>query len=218
MITFSRPRVFVVEQDPAMASSLLSHFRLSGLHTERFESAADFLAEVNSDQPGCVLFDVQTPGMSGVELLEYMKLRNYCIPVIFLTSDGDVHTAVSSMKHGTFDYVEKSEDPNLLYARVLKAIEYDTVLRAELKERHQCASKIKLLTIREIEILKLVVSGLASKQIASTLHISIRTVDKHRGSLMLKLDASNAAELVRIAFESGLTRKTIQPLNMLAMA
>ena len=119
------PTVHVVDDDDAVRSSLRLLLKSVGLPTVTYESARDFLAGYDSDQPGCLVLDVRMPGMSGPELQEELNRRGAMIPVIFVTGHGDIPMAVEAMQHGAFDFLQKPFRDQDLITRVQKALELD---------------------------------------------------------------------------------------------
>ena len=198
------PTVHVVDDDDAVRSSLRLLLKSVGLPTVTYESARDFLAGYDSDQPGCLVLDVRMPGMSGPELQEELNRRGAMIPVIFVTGHGDIPMAVEAMQHGAFDFLQKPFRDQDLITRVQKALELDAQNRAELREASLIRDRYESLTPREREVFQLLALGKANKEVAAMLGLSLGTVKKHRENLQRKLDCHSAAELARLAIREGL--------------
>ncbi|MDP2786061.1 MAG: response regulator [Sulfurimicrobium sp.] len=189
--------VFVVDDDAAMRDSMHWLLESVSLAARMFSSANDFLSAGDLCQPGCILLDVRMPGMSGMELLEQLKDHGILQPVIIITGHGDVPMAVRALKHGAFDFIQKPFNGQELLDRVNAALKLDRENRQHHKEIEGLRSHFDILTVREREIMELVVAGYSSKIIGKKLGISSRTVDIHRSNIMKKLDVRSIAELVQ---------------------
>lgn len=196
--------VFVVDDDAAMRDSMYWLLESVSLAVRMFSSANDFLSAGDLCQPGCILLDVRMPGMSGMELLEQLKDHGILQPVIIITGHGDVPMAVRALKHGAFDFIQKPFNGQELLDRVNAALKLDRENRQHHKEIEGLRSHFDILTVREREIMELVVAGYSSKIIGKKLGISSRTVDIHRSNIMKKLNVRSIAELVqcRLALDS----------------
>jgi FixJ family two-component response regulator len=189
--------VFVVDDDAAMRDSMYWLLESVSLAVRMFSSANDFLSAGDLCQPGCILLDVRMPGMSGMELLEQLKGHGILQPVIIITGHGDVPMAVRALKHGAFDFIQKPFNGQELLDRVNAALKLDRENRQHHKEIEGLRSHFDILTVREREIMELVVAGYSSKIIGKKLGISSRTVDIHRSNIMKKLNVRSIAELVQ---------------------
>lgn len=189
--------VFIVDDDEAMRDSLNCLFEAAHHPCKTFVSAHAFLESRDQHQQGCILLDIRMPGMSGMELLEYLKAQDVQLPIIVITGHGDVPLAVRAMKQGAFDFIQKPFTTQDLLDRVQAA--FNWLLEHRLKDRKQNSlrSHFDALTRREKEIMELVVAGDPSKVIGAKLGISSKTVDIHRSSIMRKLNVRNIAELVQ---------------------
>ena len=153
------------------------------------------------DQPGCLLLDVQMPGMTGPELQHELNLRGAIIPVIFISSHAGVPAAVEAMLHGAFDFLQKPVSHEALLARVRSALDYDAGNRTVLREHDQVTRRFDALTARERDVLSLLIAGRSNKVMASELGLSERTVEVYRARVMKKTAAQSLAHLVRMAME-----------------
>jgi FixJ family two-component response regulator len=192
------PTVFLVDDDAGMLKSLAAVMEVNSLPARTYPSAEAFLADYDPRRPGCLVLDVRMPGMSGVELLERLRAGRVDLPVIVITGHGDVPTAVRSMKLGAIEFLEKPVDPRALLEKVREALERDEARRAEQEEARAARERMEALTNREREVVRLLVAGLSSKQIAGEMGISIKTVEHHRAHVMAKTAAVNVADLVRM--------------------
>lgn len=190
--------VFVVDDDPGVQQALKMLFRSVGHRIEVFTTAQEFLDAYDEQWSGCVVLDVYMPGMSGLELQQRLNERHSILPIVFMTGHGDVPMAVEAMQAGAVDFIQKPFHDEDMLDRVAQAINKDTDNRRVLRERHEIAKRLELLTPREKEIMSLVVNGKANKVIAADLSLSQRTVEIHRARVMEKMQASSLAHLVRM--------------------
>lgn len=188
--------LFVVDDDDAVRKSLTRLLRASGWEVESFATAAEFLARERFPGIGCVLLDYQMPGMNGIALQAEMIRQHMNLPVIFLTARGDIPTTVTAMKQGAVDFLIKPVTESALLVAIEQALHQHISTFSANHERDIILSHIQQLTEREVEVLKLVISGLLNKQIAHQLGIAEKTVKAHRGRVMEKMKASTIADLV----------------------
>lgn len=193
--------VFVVDDNLDVRSSLTDFLQVAGLKARGFESGSEFLSFYKPAMPGCLILDIHMPGMSGIELQENLCAGGFNLPIIIVSGKAVVSDAVKTMKLGTFEFIEKPYDPKFLLARVREALKTDEKRRRENSKLENIRGRFEKLTVRELEILGLVVKGLQSKAIASDIGLSISTVDNHRANLMKKLGAKTAADLTRIVLQ-----------------
>lgn len=188
--------VYIVDDDAEMRSALCRLVRTAGMQAVSFASALEFLAADHPDRPGCLLLDVQLPCMSGLELQQCLKREQINIPIIFLTGYGNVPSAVSAMKLGALDFLEKPFDNEVLLDRVRNAIQMDVVAHLMRRRHGQTGERLARLTVRELEVMDMLVSGKPNKAIAELLGVSVRTVETHRASIMAKMQADSLPDLV----------------------
>jgi FixJ family two-component response regulator len=189
-------KVYIVDDDAAFQTSLGWLLESVGRSFEACSSAEKFLEIHDPNQVGCLILDFRLPGMSGLALLEELRTRGSCLPVIVLSGHADTRLAVQALKLGAFDFIEKPIDHSFT-DRVGAAIEvHERTLRV-----HQLCSarqeRLAALTKREREVMNLVVQGLANKVIAFDLGLSEKTVEVHRSRVMHKLEVQSLAQLVR---------------------
>jgi FixJ family two-component response regulator len=204
MVTEVKPTVFVIDDDASIRKSLSRLLRSAGYTAETFSSAEEFLRREHFDGVGCILLDVRMPGLSGMDLQEKLNKADYPMPIVFITGHGDIPMTVEAMKKGAVDFLTKPFDDEELLQALRAAIEKDRNARAEYTEVHEIRRLIELLTPRENEILRYVVTGMLNKQIALELGIAEKTVKVHRGRVMEKLGVDSVAELVRLAEKAGI--------------
>jgi FixJ family two-component response regulator len=169
------------------------------LAVETFADPRAFLDSYASGAPGCLLLDLNMPGMSGLDVQQTLKSAGVALPVIFLSGRADVPNAVRAVREGAVDFIEKPFDYKHVVALVRECLARDAKLRAERDAQRACAERLAQLTQREREVLDLVVAGKTNRDIADALDISIKTVEAHRARLMEKVDAESVAELVAAA-------------------
>jgi RNA polymerase sigma factor (sigma-70 family) len=191
--------VFVVDDDQAMRGSLQWLIESVGMKVQTYESAQAFLDAYYPGRAGCLLLDVRMPGMSGLELQEYLVRREIRLPVIIITGHGDVSMAVKAMKAGAVDFIEKPFDDEELLNSIRNAVQHDEKRRALRARRADIAARMAELTPREHEVMAMVTDGKSNKEIATSLGVSAKTVEVHRARVMDKMRADSLAELVRLA-------------------
>ena len=190
--------VFVVDDDSSVREAIKSLIRLVGLRVETFGTAQEFLQSKRPDLPGCVVLDVELPGLSGLDLQRELAAHGINLPIIFIAGYGDIPMSVRAMKAGALEFLTKSfRDQDLLDA-IRQALERDCTARQHCKEIAELRVRLDALTSREREVMSLVVAGLLNKQIGFELEISEITVKIHRGRVMNKMGAQSLADLVRM--------------------
>lgn len=185
--------VFIVDDDYAVRDSLGQVMETAALPYQLFDSAEHFLESYKRGQPGCLLLDMNMPGMTGGELQAELIHLNIQLPIIFLTAFGDIPTTVRAIKAGAVDFLTKPVASKLLVERITEVLRQQVALY----EHSQC-NRIMTLTAREWEVMHLVIAGHSNKHVARQLGISYRTVEIHRARVMEKTGASNLLDLVRI--------------------
>ncbi|AEI76745.1 Transcriptional regulatory protein FixJ [compost metagenome] len=191
--------VFIVDDDEAMRDSLTWLLEGNGYQVRSFTSAEQFLAAYDASQVSCLILDVRMPGMSGPELQERMLAEQIDIPIVFITGHGDVPMAVSTMKRGAIDFIEKPFDESELRALVERMLTKARTDHSAAREQRAAKDLLGKLTTREQQVLERIVAGRLNKQIADDLGISIKTVEAHRANIMEKLNVNTVADLLRLA-------------------
>lgn len=204
--------VFVVDDDAAVRKSLVRLMKSAGYRAESFPSANEFLEYWKRDPtPGCVLLDIQMPGLDGLQLQEKLQSSTHGIPVIFITGYGDIPASVKAMKAGAVDFFSKPFNDEDLLKAVREAIERDHQERSERADREAVARRFETLTPREREVMVLVIRGLLNKQIAAALGASEKTIKIHRGRVMEKMKVQSVVDLVRAADKIGFRPDSTSP-------
>ena len=170
-----------------------------GLPVRAFASALEFLALNPVEAEGCVVLDVNMPGMNGLDLQREMNDSGISLPVIFLTGHGDIPMTVHALKAGAVHFLTKPVKEEELMTAIRQALENDREARSDRLEIRKLRECFDLLSPRERQVMQLVVSGRLNKEIAHELRISERTVKLHRGQVMRKMRAETLADLVKQA-------------------
>jgi FixJ family two-component response regulator len=212
------PTIFVVDDDAGVVRSLTRLLRSAGWNTEAFASADALLERAPIAGPGCVLLDVQMPGMNGLELQERMSEAGISLPVVFLTGKGDIPMSVHAMKHGAVDFLVKPVGEDVLFQALDQAIKRQAAEAAIRQNRDSIMARLARLSEREREVLEQVLQGRLNKQIAFDLGIAEKTVKAHRGRVMEKMEAGTVAELVHacdaVGFEFSLQSTDSEPASL----
>lgn len=195
--------VFVIDDDEAVRNSLRLLMKSVGLPVITYSSAQEFLPRYDTNQPGCLVVDIRMPGMSGLELQQQLNRQGATIPLIFITGHGDIPMAVESMQHGAFDFLQKPFRDQDLLDRIQRALERDREMRGQLQGILQIRERLASLTLREREVLDLMVEGSPNKVMAADLGVSQRTIEIHRARVMEKMQAGSLAHLVRMMMEAS---------------
>ena len=194
--------VALVDDDAAVRDSLQLFLARRHLKVTCFETAEQFLKARDGYQSfDCIVTDVRMPGMSGLDLVNYLIDRGWIRPIIMITGHGDVDMAVSAVKAGAFDFIEKPFDETRLLASIRDAVEKGRQRINAAVEQEKILARFEALSARQREVMGLAVAGLSSKEIGTKLKISPKTVENHRAWVMLRMGARNVAELVRIAMQ-----------------
>ena len=190
--------VFVVDDDPSVRSAIERLIGTVGLQVRLFGSAHEFLASKLPNVPSCLVLDIRLPGISGLGLQRQLVEANVQIPIIFITSHGDVPMTVRAMKAGAVEFLSKPfHDQDLLDAIHL-ALEKDRGRRKQEAELTALRERFESLSPREREVVAMVVSGMLNKQIAAQIGTAENTVKIHRSRAMEKMQANSLADLVKM--------------------
>jgi len=178
--------------------------RASGFAVRTFVSAAEFLESLPGLGAGCVVADLQMPGLSGLDLQAALAKTNNPLPVLFLSGHGDIPTSVHAMRQGAEDFLTKRTPREPLLDAVQRALARDAREREERARVQKLRVRFEALTDRDREVLQHVLRGEMNKEIAGHLGIDERSVKRHRSSIMAKLRVESVAELTHLVHEAGL--------------
>ncbi|OMH38002.1 response regulator transcription factor [Motiliproteus sp. MSK22-1] len=190
--------VFVVDDDDAFRDSLTWLLDSPDYQIRSFSSGEQFL-ESYQGEPGCLLLDIRMPGINGLALQQELNKRRFRLPIIVITGHGDIPMAVTAIKNGAMDFVEKPFDDQVLLNQVSRALKLSEQWQNAAQQEIKVLGYYDTLSKREKQVMNLVVEGMANKVIAETLDISPKTVEVHRARVMSKMNAKSLPELVNQA-------------------
>lgn len=197
--------IFIVDDDQATRESLAAVVGSMGFPTEAYDSAESMLAAVDIRRTGCALIDLRLPGMSGLELMEQLLACHAPLGIVMISAHGEVRAAVRAMKQGAVDFLQKPYAVEELRESVRRAVELGAS-RSLSQGISPSLAALETLSQSERQVLELTVRGVANKNIASRLGMSLRTVHIRRGTIMRKLNVKNRSELIRLAVQFDLQK------------
>jgi FixJ family two-component response regulator len=198
--------VYVVDDDEAFRDSVAWLLQTNGYQARLFPDAESLLKEIKpgvGGPPRCIVLDVRMPGMTGPEAQEALRERNIDVPVIFVTAHADVPIAVTAIKRGAYDFLEKPFAESDLLKRIEEALSFASETQAQQTHVAAIQARLTSLSEREKQVLDAVVTGKMNKTIAYDLDISIKTVEAHRARVMEKMEANSLAHLIRMVAMTG---------------
>lgn len=201
MIDHSNSVIFVVDDDDAVRDSLRLLLETQNYQVQTFASGEEFLEQYNPNLVSVLIADVRMPGMSGLQLQEQLIERKATLPIIFITGHGDVNMAVSTMKKGAVDFIEKPFNLDEINPVITRFLDQAYEQMQEALSLQEVDDLLARLTGREEQVLERIVAGRLNKQIADDLSISIKTVEAHRANIMEKLEVSTVADLMKIVLK-----------------
>ncbi len=191
------PTVFVIDDNPGVRKSLQALVEATGLAAETYASGREFLATYDAQRAGCLTLDVRLHGESGLDVQDELRRRHATLPIIVMTGYADVPTSVRAFKGGAIEFLRKPVAPTKLIAKIHEAIEIDRRARAVAAQRGVVADRIAQLTPRERQVMELLAVGNSSREIATSLGSSVRTVEGHRRTVLRKMEVDSAVQLAR---------------------
>lgn len=197
------PTIYIVDDQESVRSALGEMLNVFGFQTESFESADSFLEKLDSSRPACIVADVRMPGTDGIELVRQLGKRGVSLPVVLISGHADIPMAVSAIKAGAEEFIEKPVDDTQLVAAINRGLARLHDNLGASRSGEELRERFARLTPRQREIFDLVAEGLTSQNVADKLGISVRTVESYRAEIMEKMQAQSVAVLVRQAVKLG---------------
>lgn len=198
-MTAHNQTVYIVDDEEPVRKSLQKLLKSVGYESRGFASAEAFLEDVDSLNPGCLLLDVCMPGLSGLELQHVLRERRIEMPLIVISGHADIPMAVSAMRSGAVDFIEKPCKAEELLVRIRECLAGESQRQRSAEQHREVESRLASLTPRERDVMRGLVDGKRNKEIAADFGLSTRTVESHRASLMDKLHAHTLSDVVRLA-------------------
>ncbi|MEV8469047.1 response regulator [Fluviibacterium sp. DFM31] len=197
--------VYLVDDDAAVREALCLLLSTVGIHATGFASPQAFLQALPSLAPGCLVLDIRMPAISGLKLQEQLRAARVDWPTVVISGHGDIEACRRAFRNGALDFLSKPVDEQDLIDAVQKGQTALERVLAQTAERRETQALIAGLTPREREVLSLVASGFATREIAGALDVSPRTVESHRAAIGAKLGTTSPAEMTRLWIEAGRT-------------
>ena len=199
----SAETIFVVDDDKSVRRSLSLFLTATGYQVEAYASAEEFMEREPCSGTGCLVLDVNLEGKSGLELQKKLVIQQSHLPVIFITGRGNIPIIVDAMRSGAINFLEKPFKEEVLLQSITEALALSGKLLTEKQDLINARQLIDGLTLREMEVLKYIITGMLNKQIAILLGIAEHTVKLHRHSICDKLSVKSLPEIIRIADKAG---------------
>jgi two-component system response regulator FixJ len=199
-----RQLVHVIDDDPGARDSLAFLLDCHGIATCTYESATQFIEQLDTVEPACIITDIRMPGMNGLELVRQLRQRGVTDPVIVISGHADVPLAVQAMHAGVTDFIEKPFSDVAMLAVIEAALAKRRDSSEVEAERMRIVNRAATLSVREREVMEGLLEGKANKVIAYELGISARTVEVYRAKVMSKMAARTLSELVRMVTSARL--------------
>ncbi len=197
-LSLGEATVYVVDDDDAVRDSVSRLITTLGMKACCFSTAESFLSGYDPSCHSCLLLDIRMPGISGLDLQESLRGQGVQIPIVIISAHGDIPICVRAMQHGALDFLEKPYEPAELRRCIELALDEDARGRRLQAERAITEARLAKLSDEERKVMEGIVDGVPNKEIASTLDLSLRTVQFRRSSMMRKLGVDNRAQLVKL--------------------
>ncbi|MFD8811618.1 response regulator transcription factor [Streptomyces sp. NPDC059627] len=201
--TTAQSVVYIVDDDRELCTSLAWLLESVRIQAVCFTDVGSFLESYDPDRPACMVLDVRMPEVGGFQLQEILNRAGSAIPVVFVSAHGDIRMSVRALQNGAVDFLEKPYDPQHMLEVVQQALRTAQERFAQASRTRRLRARLDQLSPRELEILRMVIDGVPSKNIASRLGISVKTVDVHRTRIREKAGAESMATLVRDVLQHG---------------
>jgi FixJ family two-component response regulator len=206
MNPFPTSLVYMMDVDPSLRDALQRLLESVGLRTLACADAEAFLSAYQPDVPGCLLLNLRTSGGSDLGFQQRLREQGIDVPVIMLAGQADVVMAVTALKQGALDFIEKPFNDQILLDGVHHALTVDAARQRARAQHQDLLRRFDTLTAREQDVLRRVVEGLSNREIAEVLNLSRKTVEIHRGKVMQKMEADTLSELIRMAVDLGILK------------
>lgn len=194
-----QPTVFVVDDDPRTREVVRDLTQMMNLGYESFNSGLDFVSSYDPSKPGCILLEIRAPGMTGMQVQEYLKGIGSVSPIIFLASRATVSIAVQAMRHGATHFVEKPFREHELWDVIQEAIQLDQRRRDARRKQDRLDARLGKLSERQRELMQMIAEGKTNREIAAKLGRCVRAIEKRRSELMIKLGTNSLLDLLHLA-------------------
>ncbi|MET3105256.1 two-component system response regulator FixJ [Oxalobacteraceae bacterium GrIS 2.11] len=192
------PVVNIIDDDLALLQMMQDLISSLDVTVRTFPSAPQFLDGYHRSQVECLICDIRMPEMSGMELQNLLNERRLDIPLIFISGFAEVEVAVTAMKHGAFDFLEKPFSKQMLLDKIHAALQASRKRLLCQQQTQTRQARLDLLSARERQVVNMVVEGKTSKEIAGTLQVTIRTIESHRTHIYEKLHVNTSVELLKL--------------------
>ena len=206
-------KIFLVDDDEEIRQSISLLLKSTGYEVEAFASTDKFLEKENYKGAGCILLDVFLEGKTGLELQAEIETKFECLPIIFISGQGNIPMSVEAMKKGAFNFLQKPIDEKELFKAIEEAFERSNALITKQNDINRFKALINALTAREYEIFCYVITGALNKQIAAELGIAEHTIKNHRLKITEKLGVKSVAEMIYIADKLNIKGAVINHSN-----
>ena len=190
--------IYLVDDEFAVRDSMQIFIESTGRKVKTYPSAEAFLKDFDPEIPGCLILDVRMPLMDGLELQEVLSKRELNLPIIFISGNAGIPDSAKAFRAGALEFLEKPFDNKVLLERVDEAITKDIHSKQQQAEKRQIKACFESLTVREFEVLQLIVHSHSNKEAAKILDVSPRTIETHRAKIMEKLQAKDIAALANL--------------------
>ncbi|MCS5590644.1 MAG: response regulator [Candidatus Thioglobus sp.] len=197
--------IYIIDDEEHVRNAIALLIESVGFKVKKFSSALEFFEQFDADPIGCIISDIRMPIMGGMDVLKKLnkEFPSSHLPVILITGHGDVAMAVQAMKNGALDFVEKPFDNQNLLDKVNQAVELSVKNREENEATFTVQDKYSTLTEKEKQVFELIAKGDTNKLISEKLYVTQSTIEARRAKIILKMDAKNVSELIKMSVIVG---------------